>query len=53
MAGEHIVDLQIEVLKQSNKDLAEKCMFPKRGTSEVVDQVLEKAFDFTELNSLG
>jgi|688.fasta_scaffold202788_4 hypothetical protein len=31
MAGEHIEDLTIDLLKMTNKEVIDTCLFPERG----------------------
>ena len=50
MAGEQIEDLSIDLIKLSNKQLTDKCMFPAPGQSENFDLQIKSAI--TESNIL-
>lgn len=49
MAGEYIEDLSIEMLRQTNKELKDQCLFPERGDFEKTDRQIEEAIDSSEI----
>lgn len=52
MAGEYIEDLTIEILRQTNKELKDSCLFPEKGDSEKTDRLIEEAIDSSEILNL-
>ena len=43
MAGEQIEDLSLDLVKLSNKQLTENCLFPTPGTSEKSDRQIKSS----------
>lgn len=43
MAGEQIEDLSIDLIKLSNKQITDKCLFPTPGSSETIDRQIKSA----------
>jgi len=52
MAGEYIEDLSIDMLRQTNKELKDQCLFPERGDSEKTDRQIMEAISQEEILNL-
>lgn len=49
MAGEYIEDLSIDLLRHTNKEIKEACLFPEKGYNALSDKLIESAIDPSEI----
>lgn len=53
MAGEHIEDLKIYLLQQTDEELEDKCNFlPSRATSSEIQELLKQSMEQETINTI-